>query len=128
MTRPAPDPTEENTMTDPTRPNPTPEQKGVDLTAAGVAGWYLVLEQVAAKREELNTVEKQAQDAIKTALGDRVDGLINGTPVVRHLHTAAPRKFLRKAFAKDHPDLEKQYIEVGKPGRRFELVKPKAAK
>jgi hypothetical protein len=99
----------------------------VDLKAAGVDGWLYVLRQVAEQREQLDEVEEKAQAAIKEALGDNAEGAIDGEPVVRWTHTAAPRRFNRKQFAKDHPDLERQYIEVGEPGRRFELVKPKGA-
>jgi hypothetical protein len=101
--------------------------KPVDLKAAGVDGWLYVLRQVAEQREQLDEVEQQAQQHIKDALGDNVDGAIDGEPVVRWSHTTAPRRFNRKQFATDHPELERQYVEVGEPGRRFELVKPKKA-
>ncbi|MCU1615024.1 MAG: hypothetical protein JWO98_2564 [Frankiales bacterium] len=124
----------EETVTDQTQPDPTPpvpaptQPAGVDLAAAGVAGWYLILDQVAKKREELDGIEAQAQEQIKAVLGDNVDGLIDGKPVLRWLHVAASKRFNRKQLAKDHPDIEKQYTTYGEPGRRFELVKPKAVK
>jgi hypothetical protein len=106
---------------------PTTTAAAVDLKAAGVDGWFLVLKQVKARRAELDATEEQAKNHIKQALGEAVDGQINGEPVVRWLHTAAPRQFNQKAFAKDHPDLAEKYTTYGDPGRRFELVEPKKA-
>ncbi|GAA4059695.1 hypothetical protein [Actinomadura miaoliensis] len=109
-----------------TQPDPTQTTPAeVDLAAAGVAGWYQVLQDVATRRAELDEVEKTAKEKIQTALGDAVDGVIDGRPVVRWLHTAAPRRLDKKALTKDHPDIVAKYTVVGKPGRRFELVTPK---
>lgn len=105
----------------------TPTTPAVDLKAAGVDGWFYVLQQVKARRAELDATEEQARNHIKEALGDAVDGQINGAPVVRWLYTAAPRRFNQKAFAEDHPDLAKKYTTYGEPGRRFELVEPKGS-
>lgn len=120
----------EETVTEPTQPDPTPapQPAGVDLAAAGVDGWLFILKQVEAKREELNGVEQQAKAAIQDALGEEVDGLIDGVPVVRWSHVAGSRKFNRKDFAKAYPQLDEQYTVVGSPGRRFEVIKPKAVK
>jgi hypothetical protein len=111
-----------------TGPNQThnDDAKGVDLDEAGVAGWYFVLQQIAKQKAALEEAEEDAKEKIKAALGDRVDGTIDGKPVVRWLHTAAPAKLDTKALKKDHPDLVAEYTRIGKPGRRFELVKPKA--
>lgn len=110
-------------MTDPTPPDDEPA--AVDLKVAGVDGWYLILRKIREEKARLEIVEQQARDAIEKALGDAVDGVIDGRPVVRWHHTAAPRRFDKKALAKDHPDLIEKYTVVGKPGRRFELVDPK---
>lgn len=110
-------------MTEPDQPQ---KPKGVDLDEAGVAGWYFVLKQIKEKKAALDEAEKTARERIETALGNNVDGVIDGRPVVRWSHTAAPRNFDKKSFAKDHPDLVAKYTKVGKPGRRFELIEPKA--
>jgi hypothetical protein len=115
-------------VTEPDQTHPDQTPKGVDLKEAGVAGWFFVLEQIKEKRAALDEAEEQAQEQIKQALGDKVDGLINGEPVVRWLHTAAPRRFNKKALEKDHPDIAAKYTTFGAPGRRFELVKPKGSK
>ncbi|WP_242908698.1 hypothetical protein [Actinomadura terrae] len=111
---------------DVTEPNPTPTAPAeVDLAAAGVDGWYFILRKLREQKAALAAAEEQAMDKLKEALGDNVDGTLNGRPVVRWLHTAAPRKFDKKALAKDHPDIVAKYTTVGTPGRRFELVDPK---
>jgi hypothetical protein len=117
--------TRETTVTQPDQTPPTDQPEGVDLAAAGVSGWYEVLLDCRAKKAALDEVEKQARAHIEKALGDHVDGTIDGKPVIRWLHTAAPRTFDKKTFAKDHPDLLAHYTKFGAPGRRFELVDPK---
>lgn len=102
------------------------QKPGVDLTEAGVSGWFMVLQQAEEKKAALEDTIKTARQHIENALGDHVDGLIDGAPVVRWHHTAAPCRFDKKGFEKAHPDLVEQFTIVGKPGRRFELVKPKA--
>lgn len=94
----------------------------VDLTP--VAGWLAVLDQVAKRREDLDAVEAKAREAIQARLGEATEGLLDGRPVIRWLHTKGARRFNAKRFRKDHPDLAEQYYEVGPPGRRFERVKP----
>lgn len=110
-----------------TEPNPTQPDTpaGVDLKAAGVEGWFFVLEQAEKQKAVIEDTIANAREKIEAALGDQVDGTIDGRPVVRWHHTAAPRRFDKKALGKDHPDLVEKYTVVGKPGRRFEIVKPK---
>lgn len=117
---------EEHSMTQPDQTPPADQPAGVDLVAAGVAGWVLVLEQIAATRAQLDEAEIAAREKIQAALGDAVDGVIDGRPVVRWLHTAAPKRFDKKTFTKDHPELVEKYTTFGPAGRRFELIKPKA--
>lgn len=110
-------------MTEPNQTSTTPT--GVDLKAAGVDGWFFVLQQAEEQKALNEETIKNAREKIEAALGDSVDGTIDGRPVVRWHHTAAPRRFNKKALGKDHPDLIEKYTTVGQPGRRFELVKPK---
>ena len=99
----------------------------VDLKTAGVEGWLYVLRQAAERRAELDALEQQAQQHIKDALGDNVEGAIDGRPVVRWSRTAAPRQFNGARFRKDHPELAKKYTTYGQPGRRFTLLETKVA-
>lgn len=99
-------------------------QEGVDLAAAGVGGWIAVLRQVKKKRTELDEIEQQAREKIQDALGERVDGFIDGRKVVRWSHTAPPVRFDKKAFGKAHPALLQEFTIVGEPGRRFEVLDP----
>lgn len=115
---------EDPTMTQSDEISTLAEPVPVDLVAADVDGWYQILRKIRDERERLDLVEEQARAAIERALGDNVEGVIDGRPVVRYSHTAAPRRFNRKQFAKDHPNLLAEYTTYGQPGRRFELLDP----
>jgi len=95
----------------------------VDLAA--VAGWVDLLRTIDAKRAELADVEAKAKEEIQAVMGNAVDGLLNGKPVIRYAHVKGRRGFAQKRLAAEHPDLYAQYVTVGTPGRRFELIKPK---
>jgi hypothetical protein len=95
----------------------------VDLPS-DLAGWIDILRQVKAKRAELDTVEAQAREKIQDALADAEEGRLDGRPVVRWTHTAAPRRFDKTRFQKEHPRLYDLYVTTGEPGRRFTLITP----
>jgi hypothetical protein len=105
---------------DMTEPDPTPEAAEVDLNP--VRGWVDVLLDCRAKKAALEEVEKQARQKIEKLMGDRVDGILDGKPVVRWHHVAASRRVDTKALRKAHPGIAAQYTKVGEPGRRFEVV------
>jgi hypothetical protein len=97
----------------------------VDLPA-DLTGWIDILRQVRAKRAELDTVEAQAREKIQAALADAEEGHLDGRPVVRWTHTAAPKRFDKTRFQKEHPRLYDLYVTAGEPGRRFTLITEQA--
>ena len=64
--------------------------------------------------------------AIKTAMRDRTEAVIDGE-VVATWRASKPRtSFDRKALAADHPDIAAAYTRTGDPVRTFLLKEAKA--
>lgn len=73
----------------------------------------------------LEAQAKQLEDGIGIAMGDKEELVFGEDTLVTFKFSKAPEKFNTKAFKQAHPDLHKQFVTLGSPGRRLlnKLVK-----
>jgi hypothetical protein len=93
----------------------------VDLTADEF-DLVRAYDMVRSVRLEAEKDEAAIKDRLARVLMDKEKAAYNGLDVLSWTAVAAAPTFNRAQFRKDHPELHDEYLEPGKPSRRFNLM------
>lgn len=107
-------------MTDLAPLNAPAEEEIIAVSLDEIREWEKRFKNARARRREAQEEENEAKEILAEYLGDAEFGSVGGQVTLRYRRMTV-RRFDKKEFAKDHPDLVDKYTKANEE-RRMEVV------